>query len=213
MSYINFTNLKGQIIPAKNLYYIDKDHNLQEIKYEKIRDWWNQVLSEDLTITASETINIIDDNTTNKLQTYIEWFKNNHFTFQAKAIYFIDAEGNAIEFVNEIKKNWAEEYVIPDEVNYLFIPDISLSNSENLSITLNDSAEDEMSYILYPDISTNSIEDLVCTVNNPFGTEGLDITLIPIILLNIDISVSENLEFAISNPIDSDSVSITLTPV
>jgi len=72
--------------------------------------------------------------------------------FQAKAIYFIDANGNAIEFINPIHKDWVNDYV----------------------------SEDTTFDTQYPDIPVPLIEDLVHTVNNPFGIELFDITIIPI---------------------------------
>jgi hypothetical protein len=212
MALVNFENSNINVIPAKHLYIIDKDGNQQEVKYVKDRNWWNFIFSENVNITALDEVEKSDIRT--KLpHNYIDFFDKNKIYFQAKAIYFIDANGDAIEFLNEIKKDWVNEYVTSDVFTPDFKPDIPLNLSEDLITTTDDSVSDETSHIMYPDIPINNVEDLVCTVNNPFGIEAIDISIIPLFISNIAIEVIEVLDSTVNNPIDSDTVSITLTPI
>lgn len=211
MALVNFENPNINVIPAKHLYIVDKDGIKQEIKYVKERNWWNFIFSENINITALDEVEKSDVKV--KLpHNYLDLFDQSKMNFQAKAIYFIDSEGNAVEFTNEIKKDWVNEYVTSDVFTPDFKPDIPINISDNISEDVGDLVSNAMSYILYPDIPVNVSENLDFIINTVFGAEGLDITLIPIFLVNIDASVSEDLDFTL-NDVATDSVSIVLTPV
>lgn len=183
MALVNFEGLRGSIIPAKHIYIIDKDHNLQEIKYEKLRDWWNQLFIDNVGLALSSTpVSIdIDDQTTTLFQTYLEFFKNDTFTFQCKAIYFIDNAGNAIEFINEIRKNWVDEYVLDSTATFNFIDDISNNVTDILVISVtNDNITDTVSTTFIDDIDiTTTSDELDCTLDDVM-TDSVSIVLTPI---------------------------------
>ena len=100
----------------------------------------------------------------------------NKMAFQAKAIYFIDSNGNAIEFINDIHKDWVNDYVSEDETSHIYYPDIPLSLNENLDINISESTLDDTAHIYYEDIPINLTENLECTVNNPIN-DNATITL------------------------------------
>lgn len=211
MALINFENPNIKVIPAKHLYVVDKDGNKQEIKYIKDRNWWDHIFSENINITSAEVINKSDVKEISPHR-FLEFFNSNKMFFQAKAIYFIDSQGNVIEFINPIHKDWVNDYVTEDVFTSDLKLDIPLNISETLDTAMSNTAFDEMTHIIYPDIPLGVSEDLIFSINNPLGAEGLDITLIPLFILNIEANVNEDLNFTIANTL-SDSAFITLNSI
>ncbi len=211
MALINFEDPNIKVIPAKHLYVVDKDGEQKEIKYIKSREWWNYVFSEKVKVESAEIIEQ-EDIKERPPHTYLDFFDMNKMAFQAKAIYFIDSNGNAIEFINDIHKDWVNDYVSEDETSHIYYPDIPLSLNENLDINISESTLDDTAHIYYEDIPINLTENLECTVNNPFGIELTDFTLVPLFILNLNLDISEDLICTVNNSIN-DNATITLTSI
>lgn len=182
MALVNFTNFNGKIIPCKSLYIVDKDHNLQEIKYQRIEDWWNQLFIENINIKLGSTpvLTMINDNTSSLPQKYLQILKNDHFAVQPKAVYIVDNNGNIIEFINEIKKPWSD-FLLGNNINFTFFEDIS-NMQENLDLSvsssLNDSSDSE-DFNFIEDISINAVSEINLNLGNGLD-DDVGITLTPV---------------------------------
>ena len=122
---VNFINLQGSIIKAEHLYIVDKDKQLLEVKYEKIREWWKNVFVESVTVMDQATEQTTEnDEQIFKPQVYIDVFRGNHTGEQPVAMYFKDIHGNMIEFTNIYKKCWVEDYVVADKCRVIGANDI-----------------------------------------------------------------------------------------
>jgi hypothetical protein len=182
MSYINFINLKGQVIPCKKLYLIDKDNELLDVKYQHKERWWDYLFIENVNTNINENItNTSSDERENIPNIYLQFFKSNRFTFQPKAIYIIDSDGNAIEFTNEIKKSWGD-FVIQFNPTFDFYEDISNNVSENLeNIDVDCCVVDIIpTFNFYEDIPIIVGEDLDSSIENDLALDSIQVVLTPI---------------------------------
>ena len=172
MALVNFTNLNGgEVITAKHLYIVDKDKELLEVKYEKVREWWKNIIVESVTVMDENQQDIstkINDEQVMKPHVFLNFFRDNHTMSQPKAMYFKDTKGNMIEFTNIIHNNWVQDYVLGEKLKIVGANDIIhyyVTSIVNQVIVVE--TTDETDIIHHIDKTYNNIEEIP-TVNQGF---------------------------------------------